>query len=280
MEETKMKIHINGVDAEGTPEELAKFSQSMGVGSSSKSQPEKAFVETKAPIIMGRHKSKDWNTIFSQVKNAMESKGYSFSHAMKEINGNTCGIYRNNFKDWLSQTGQIIHTKRKSKKLSARGQELMNTAWQLKQEHPELTRSDAVKQAAYMIKRKPNTPVTFDESATKLAENGFKKAKGEHVPTSTFVPPEFPNFATVDIKYLSILENVLKHIIANKGSMSFFTEGFMIGIEDGNIWREFCLELERKQDLIKKYFNVSGRLVIKMVGRGYHTVLYEGGDLK
>jgi hypothetical protein len=67
----------------------------------------------------------------------------------------------------------------------------------------------------------------------------------------------FPVFDSVPVQYARILEDAVRNVVKNKGSLSYSKDGFAFGLESFGQWRVFC------QEFIVKASRVAGSIGVK-----------------
>lgn len=104
------------------------------------------------------------------------------------------------------------------------------------------------------------------------------KRDPNHIPTikkkSTYIE-NFPTFESIDKNYIPILEGMIKNVLANNGNLNYLSDGWALGITDGNKWRDLVEEFANKQEQIKEYFGINGIFTITKLHGKYHVIRYE-----
>lgn len=303
-----MKTTINGQEVEGDPKEILEL---LRLAKNETTVVNDAIPETKKRLIK---RKKDYTLLFNQAKAFYESGDSITLALRKAYGTNTApaGQVVNKFRNWLGKTDKntVYNTKfLQFKKKIQEGMALTNAFREVYKSVPSKGDSERMKKKLLLdgiIYKRPDT--TSEERKQQLRdfgakmrdirketgkpflqvvkEHGYMLRKKPLVPkdydttminkanSKKFIVTEFPEFLYISRQYDRILESMLKHIIANGGSLNLNPDGFMLGLEDGNLWREFCLEIERKSESLRKYFNVTGRFIIQMQNGKYHTIVY------
>lgn len=214
------------------------------------------LVDNKKTTINGTY-NKDNTELFGRAYKIYQSdKKQGVHSALKLITGKDNNYQLKKFKQYLEQQGETgIRLKSKGWKqtvnqekriimseIAKKGSELFKTG---------MTRQDAMRQAQTMIRKKPNLPV----EAFAYENAAYHKA------TAT-TPLQFPKFETVDEKFHTILEGILKNFYNNNGALSFSSDAYSLGIQNREEWKQFIEELTARNEAVTKYFNIKGKYTV------------------
>lgn len=87
---------------------------------------------------------------------------------------------------------------------------------------------------------------------------------------------EFPTFQTINKEFGILIENMAKHIIANKGSrLNYLNTKEILDIENGRVWHDFVVEFLAKSNKIAEYFNVPNKFKHVRTNDGYDLIEYD-----
>jgi hypothetical protein len=71
------------------------------------------------------------------------------------------------------------------------------------------------------------------------------------------VPENFPEFETINRDFGTLLEGVIKHIVANSGSkLTYLNSKDVFDLHSGMEWHNFVVEFMSKSQQICEYFNI------------------------
>lgn len=130
--------------------------------------------------------------------------------------------------------------------------ELKNTPDSVVEGNPYLMRTHAV------------VPKSFDEKRKELADKSTK-------------PLYFPRLSHFKSELKEILIGMLKNIVENKAlKLTFPMEGFALGIEEVELWNDFCVDFMIKSEEISDFLGIANKFNVKKnPGRGGHEIFYQ-----
>lgn len=116
--------------------------------------------------------------------------------------------------------------------------------------------------------------------AMKQANNEWTKMHGKQ---KVFVKPaeevsiveNFPKFSLLSSGFETVLESLVRNLIANGGKISFPNAGYSLGIEDGSHWRDFVAEFISKTPTISAYFGVQNKFKHEKENDTYDIITYK-----
>jgi len=98
----------------------------------------------------------------------------------------------------------------------------------------------------------------------------------ETTKTKAVVPENFPTFESISKDFNTLLESIVKHIVANKGSkLNFLNTKDILDVQDGKQWHNFVAEFMTKSQMIADYFNVPNKFKHLRTNEGYDVLIYE-----
>jgi hypothetical protein len=101
-----------------------------------------------------------------------------------------------------------------------------------------------------------------------------------YTPTPTqkkaIVPENFPIFESINHDFNTLLESIVKHIIANRGTkLTFLNTKDILDISDGRAWHDFVAEFMTKSNQICEYFNVANKFKHLREQDKYDVIIYD-----
>ena len=286
-----MKFNTNTGDAEGTPEEIVKLKQLLNTRPelTPSKQPKRTRCWTdeetsrlkmlyqshgsSKKILKREFPTKTWGQIYNKIHNDNMPREISLvSNTIKRKESTRTRWSEEEIKvlkheynkdlsvpiDWVILEGRLptktkldIQKKASNLKLTKRGRAReVKTGWARQPCERSKFVGERI-QNYYKQGFKPN-------EAFKAACNDWDKRQGNiKIPTQTQLPENFPNFETINGENaLKLLEDMTKHIIANKGILSYVNDGYALGIQDGRGWKSFVVEFLNKKKQVADYFGV------------------------
>jgi len=129
-------------------------------------------------------------------------------------------------------------------------------------------------QSRLRVLMKENKGLKYDEA--------FRRASFEYQnKTSTTPKPKpvieeyMPHFRTLNEKGNSLIEGVVKSVIANRGQMSYLLDGKMLGLGSGTQWRNFCEEFKTLSKQISDYFGVKDCFCFMRIDDKFDVIRYK-----
>ena len=109
----------------------------------------------------------------------------------------------------------------------------------------------------------------------------FRRASFEYqnkcsiAPKPTVIADNMPYFRTLNEKGNSLIEGVVKTVIANRSQMTYLLDGKMLGLGSGTQWRNFCEEFKMLGKEICDYFGVKDCFCFMRIDDKYDVIRYD-----
>lgn len=254
-----MKAKIDGIEIEGTVDEILNVIGKIGTKQISK--PQNTLLQTD--IDKNKYKRMRSSKIASLYEKAAElvkNHGYSINRAAvemfphrKSIGGSDYDSIRKILKDGITKDDYQRHNKISPERqmyLKRRGTWLTTRAVELQ--------------------HKLNIPY-FE--ALKIAQREYstneKKSDNKITINNEMIVPQFFND-----ERNQLFIDILRNCIANHSKITYFNEGKMLGLETSEDWNVFISSVLISFDKICKYFNCYNKFGIEW--QGNHKYIYYG----
>jgi hypothetical protein len=124
-----------------------------------------------------------------------------------------------------------------------------------------------------------------EQDSRRMAMTDYQNFKG-HKQTTAYTPTnqqkkatiidDFPEFESIDKQWQPLIEGIVKHIIANKGSkLSYLNTRDILDVSSGKQWHDFVAEFMIKSNIISEYFNVQNKFRHQRTNEGFDIITYE-----
>lgn len=168
-------------------------------------------------------------------------------------------------KNWnAKETAALIETYEKGKSLRLLAQRLSRPIHSI---YTRASRLKLTKKHKYMTRKDAKVP--YPQPVSPEDEVRAVTAKNRN-----FTMPERIDINTVADGLQSIFWDVVKVVIANKGTLSYLRDAYPLGIVDAGNWRSFVNEFMSKSKKIAEYFGVPNLFSRRIVKSKYWEIVY------